>query len=146
MPYKRILLATDGSVHSRNAAKQAAVLAQAMAAEVEVLAVAVLHPVYGGMQIGAVGPETAGEDVEHGAELAATDTAALLREAGVEPKSVVICVVGGAAAAIVDEAKEIGADVIVMGSRGLGGAGSLILGSTSVQVLHMTDLPVLVVR
>ncbi len=47
---------------------------------------------------------------------------------------------------IIDEAKERGCDAIVMSSRGLGGAESLLLGSVSHAVLNMTDMPVLIVR
>ncbi len=144
--YQNILLATDGSEHSLSAAHHAAGLARELGARLEVLGVAVIHPMYGGLGMGAVGVEGLEAEVEQAAEMAVNDTAALLREEGVEAKTVVVMAMGNAASAIVDEAKEIGADLIVMGSRGLGRAGSLILGSTSVQVLHMTECPVLLVR
>ncbi|MFC5183944.1 universal stress protein [Actinomadura harenae] len=48
-------------------------------------------------------------------------------------------------AGIVDVAEELDADVIVTGSRGLGGARSVILGSVSTRVLHKTHRAVLVV-
>lgn len=48
-------------------------------------------------------------------------------------------------AGIVDVAEELDADVIVTGSRGLGGARSMILGSVSTRVLHKTHRGTLVV-
>ena len=48
-------------------------------------------------------------------------------------------------AAIVDVAAEMDASLIVTGSRGLGGARSMILGSVSTRVLHHARRPVLVV-
>jgi nucleotide-binding universal stress UspA family protein len=48
--------------------------------------------------------------------------------------------------AIVEAAEEHAARVIVMGSRGLGGAESAVFGSVSTAVLHRAAVPVLVVR
>jgi nucleotide-binding universal stress UspA family protein len=53
---------------------------------------------------------------------------------------------GHAAREIVDEARDFGAGVIVMGSRGHGDLAGLVLGSTAHKVIHLTDRPVLVVR
>ncbi|QFG21990.1 universal stress protein [Actinomadura sp. WMMB 499] len=48
-------------------------------------------------------------------------------------------------AAIVDVATEIDASLVVTGSRGLSGARSVLLGSTSTRVLHHVNRPVLIV-
>lgn len=71
--------------------------------------------------------------------------AELAREAGLDadPR----CDVDTAAiwGTIVDVADELDAEVIVTGSRGLGGVRSLLLGSTSTRILHHAKRPVLVV-
>jgi len=146
MPYKKILLATDGSEHSRHAAAQVAQLAKDMGAEVEVLSVAVIHPAYGGLHMGATAVSGEESDAEKAARLAVTDTAAVLKEQGVEAKTVVVVAMGNPAHAICQEAEDAGADLIVIGSRGLGRTGTLLMGSTSQQVIHCSALPVLVIR
>ncbi len=52
---------------------------------------------------------------------------------------------GNAASEIVAQATDSGADVIVIGKRGLGGAERFILGSTSRRVTELSPVPVLVV-
>ena len=146
MPYKKMLLATDGSEHALRAAKQAAQLAKDMGAEVEILGVAVVHPMYGGMHMGAGGVAGLEQELEAASSEAVRDTAAIFTEAGITPKTVVSTAMGNAAGAIVQEAEETGADLIVIGSRGLGRAGSLLVGSTSRDVLHNAKVPVLVIK
>jgi nucleotide-binding universal stress UspA family protein len=53
---------------------------------------------------------------------------------------------GQVAKAIVDAAAAEGADLIVVGSRGLSGLPAFLLGSVSSRVLHLATCPVLVVR
>jgi universal stress protein family protein len=53
---------------------------------------------------------------------------------------------GEPSAAILEKAREYKAGLIVMGSRGLGQIGGLILGSVSERVLHGAHVPVLIVR
>jgi nucleotide-binding universal stress UspA family protein len=54
--------------------------------------------------------------------------------------------VGAAGAEIVDLAQDIGAGLIVMGSRGLGGIRRALMGSVSDTVVRHAHCPVLVVR
>jgi nucleotide-binding universal stress UspA family protein len=53
---------------------------------------------------------------------------------------------GPAADEIVDLAEELGADLVVIGSQGMGSVGSLLVGSVSEGVVHHAPCPVLVVR
>ena len=54
--------------------------------------------------------------------------------------------VGQPANRIVEVARELDADMIVLGSRGLGNIGSLLLGSTSQKVAHLAPCTVVTVR
>jgi nucleotide-binding universal stress UspA family protein len=54
--------------------------------------------------------------------------------------------VGDAAEVIVHRAEELGCDVIVMGTRGMTILGSLMLGSVATKVVHLTKLPVTLVK
>lgn len=54
--------------------------------------------------------------------------------------------VGEAAPEIVRFAKEYHCQLIAMGSRGRGGVASLVMGSVASKVVHLTDLPVLLVK
>ena len=53
---------------------------------------------------------------------------------------------GYAAREIINDAEELDADVIVMGSRGRGDLAGLLLGSTAHKVIHLSHRPVLVIR
>ncbi len=54
--------------------------------------------------------------------------------------------IGNAAAEIAACAAELGCDAIVMGSRGLGAAGALVLGSVAHKVVHLASMPVTLVK
>lgn len=71
----------------------------------------------------------------------------VLAQAGVKAHGEVRdTIFGYAAREIINDAEEINADVIVMGSRGRGDLAGLLLGSTAHKVIHLSDRPVLVVR
>lgn len=54
--------------------------------------------------------------------------------------------IGDIAATIAHTAQEQGVDKIVMGTRGMGAIGNLLLGSIATKVLHLTHLPVTLVK
>lgn len=68
----------------------------------------------------------------------------LLEEASIEFKRVDLN--GYPADAVVEYAEGIGADLIVIGSRGRGELAALFLGSTSHRILHLAHCDVLVVK
>jgi nucleotide-binding universal stress UspA family protein len=66
-----------------------------------------------------------------------------LTEAGVHTETRLMH--GSPDGCLLDAAEDVGADLIVVGARGLGMFRGLALGSTSNKVMHMSKLPVVVV-
>jgi nucleotide-binding universal stress UspA family protein len=136
--FDRILLAVDGSEHSRKAAEIAGDLGRTHHAEVVVLHVREHELTWGS----AVDAETSDE---------ATDlvdgVVRKLKEDGTAARGEVRrAPLGSTPREVLAVAEEEGADLIVMGTRGLTEWGSLLMGSVAHKVLHLASCPVLVVR
>jgi|SRR5579864_3046595 len=135
MTFDRLLLAVDGSSHSRRAVPIAIELATPFHGEVFVLHAAERIR-------GQAGVTTSPE-----AEQLVTSVVEQLHKAGVTARGEVHHVpMGHAAADIVDTAKAQGSGVIVMGSRGLSDLAGMLLGSVAHKVMHLAHAPVLIVR
>ena len=74
------------------------------------------------------------------------EAGAMLKEKHPEVKFVTVFKEGRPSATIVDQAENDGVDLIVMGSRGIGGYTGWILGSTSRRVVDSCTKPVLIVK
>jgi len=70
----------------------------------------------------------------------------IAREAGFQAEPLAVQSAGAAWHAIVEVAQDYGAAAIVMGSRGLTGVRSALMGSVSSAVVHHSDLPTLVIH
>jgi len=70
----------------------------------------------------------------------------IARDAGLQAEPLAVQSAGAAWHTIVEVAQDHGAAVIVMGSRGLTGVRSALMGSVSSAVVHHTDLPTLVIH
>lgn len=81
--------------------------------------------------------------LEHGHSILA-DARKLLEEAGRPYRTHVL--LGEPAAHIARVAKSEGVDLIVMGTRGMGSLGNLVLGSTATKVVHLAEVPVTLVK
>jgi nucleotide-binding universal stress UspA family protein len=138
--YDRILLAVDHSEISDRAVAAARDLAVLSKGEVWVLH---LREREMAVKTGAlVADETNAE-----ADAAVAASVEMLTQAGVKAHGEVRnTIFGYAAREIVNDAKDVDADVIVMGSRGRSDIAGLLLGSTAHKVIHLSDRPVLVVR
>jgi nucleotide-binding universal stress UspA family protein len=96
-----------------------------------------------GVKTGVLMPDKTTDD----ANAAVTASVDVLARAGVKAHGEVRnTIFGYAARELGNDAKEVNADVIVMGSRGRGDIAGLLLGSTAHKVIHLSDRPVLVVR
>ena len=155
--YERILVALDGSEESYRALEHAASIAEKFGSELKLLAVvprAMIPPfTYNGL--GArLGPTmTTVMDVAKHRERMRSLYRNVLTEAehkvGSEHPELKIEKAlreGRPSSTIVEEAKTDGVDLIVMGSRGIGGITGLILGSTSHRVIYSSTKPVLIVK
>lgn len=132
--FKTILLAYDGSDHAKRAARIAKMEAEAHGARLVV--VHVYEPL----------PDYLGEPLlKRRLELAESVLEEARALTGV-PKEDALLLEGRPAEAILEAAIGEKADLIVMGTRGLGAIGSLFLGSQSQKVVAEAPCPVLLVR
>ena len=141
---KKILIATDGSSSALQAVEFGLELAEEHQAEpifVHVAPAADVLPV-GGFAM--AGPVSVPHELDEHDRSSLEEALELADRRGIEARSRLL--VGGAARQIVAYADEIDADLIVVGSRGLGAIGSTLLGSVSRKVLHDAKRPVLIVR
>lgn len=136
--FKKVLIATDGSRFSNVAEKKAIDFAKSYGGELTIISVVDVPP-----EFYAESPKTVDELINK----AKSYVDAVKRDAelsGVRVETVVK--EGEAYRVITDTAKEIGADVIVMGSHGRTGLKRLLMGSVTEKVIGHTPCPVLVVK
>jgi nucleotide-binding universal stress UspA family protein len=134
---RSIVVGYDGSETAKRALERAAEVAEAGATITVVSAVRV-HAAAGR----GGGPVDPDEVSERRHELAEAKT--LLGEKGIEPNLVEGH--GDPADVIANQAKEGGADLVVVGTRGRNVAARVLLGSVSTKVVHEAPCDVLVVR
>ena len=136
--FRKILVPVDGSEHSGKALSLAKELASKFDSEVLVFHVREKSVGKGGSW----DVDLTEEEVD-----IAEEAAQVLVAEGVKAKSErQSALYGHAAQKIVRAADENGADMIVMGSRGLSDWRGLLVGSVTHKVLHMAPCPVVVVR
>jgi len=144
--FQHILLATDGSAASEHAAQLAVDLARVHGARLTALYVVDPYPYLG---VGDTNP----------LGFQAYMSAALQHAAEAHQKVMMMCEQApavdfqprlaediGAAAGIVQSARQIDADLIVVGSHGRTGVARLMLGSVASKVVAESPIPVLVAR
>jgi len=147
-----ILICYDGSADAQAAIDQAGLLMPGADATVLVIWETVLETMARtgslGMGFGMVGSSAedgADAAIEKGALDTATDGAQRAATAGLIAQPRIARRNDDIAAVILRAARDVDADVIVLGTRGLSGVKSLMLGSVSHAVLHHADRAVLVV-
>jgi universal stress protein A len=144
MAYQHVMAAVDLSDEAGQVLREAKQLAEDHGAKLSLISVVKpLTQVYGGLDMAAY--TQASVNFEREAQAQAVEqlkkTGAGLGVAGED----VHAVIGAPAPQIVETAKELGVDLIVLGSHGKHGLG-LLLGSTANGVLHHAECDVLTIR
>jgi nucleotide-binding universal stress UspA family protein len=143
--FKHLLLPADGSDNAHRALEKALAIARAF--DSRITAIYVVDP----FAFTGVGADFAYGQAEYLSAAAAEAKAALEQvaaacaAAGV-PVQTALVEAHSIHKGILNKAKEVGADLIVMGSHGKRGLEKLVLGSVTAQVLSHAHLPVLVDR
>ena len=138
----KILLATDGSEDAELAARVAADLTKRTAAELHLSHAWRPLPYYA---YPSLVPEEYHPPYEEGAKKLLDEQVGRIERAGGTVAESHL-VTGRPAEAIIELGEEIDAGLIVVGSRGHGPVGRLVMGSVSEGVVHHAHCPVLVVR
>jgi nucleotide-binding universal stress UspA family protein len=135
---KRILVAADGSAQSIKAVRMAAKVSKAMGAELAIVHVNEMHDMPTLM--------TEGEhpDEESKGQTVLSDSLEIAMSEGVMAKGVIKH--GHAAGQILVFANEYSPQLIFMGTRGLGRALAMVMGSVSQVVVHGAKTSVVVVK
>lgn len=142
----KILVAVDGSKEAEAALKEAEEIARSTGSGLHIV-----HALYDRPQapyphpLAKEGWEEHLEEAKEKARSFADKKASLIRESGGEVEWAGI-VLGEPDKEIVRLAEELGAAMIVVGSRGLGGVRRALMGSVSDSVVRHAHCPVLVVR
>jgi nucleotide-binding universal stress UspA family protein len=140
----KILLAVDGSESAQRATRELIKNAgwYKETPWIELLTVRAQLPV-GGLSGMVVNREMVERYYREEGEKALAPSEELLRQAGVPFTSHVV--VGDVAQTICQQAKTLGCAMIYMGTRGMAPISSLVLGSVSTKVLHLTHVPVVLI-
>jgi len=131
-----VLLATDGSEEAELAARMAASIAKRTGSEMHLVCV---------VDLGAAADPRLQEGLRQRAHDLLKDQARKMRKSGDAVAEAHLCV-GQPDREIVALAEKVGAGLIVIGSRGLGGVRRALMGSVSDSVVRHAHCPVMVVR
>jgi len=145
-PYqvRRVLVPVDGSEFSRFAAQYAVRLAAAQGSDVVFLHVIDREIVSALTQRGTVSEIAVRQQLMENAQVYLQDAARLAEEAGVPHREEVH--EGDPAAAILDAAARLSADLVVMGRLGRRGARRMLMGSITQRVIECGDRAILVIN
>ncbi|MEP6624763.1 MAG: universal stress protein [Acidimicrobiia bacterium] len=140
--YTSIVVGTDGSETAAIAVQHALELAQLGGATLHI--VHAYHPVNPvGAALGAIDPDAVRAALaEHGAAVCAEASAAA-EQAGVAHETHVVA--GDPSDALITVTEEVGADLLVVGNRGMTGVKRFVLGSVPNKVSHHAHCSVLIV-
>ncbi len=141
----KILLAVDGSKHSLKAVKCLIEHADWYREKpaVELVNVHLPVPKLRGMGV-VVGASQVRRYYDREGRAALSKARKLLDAAGIKYSAHIL--VGSVAESIVKEARLARCDLIMIGTRGMSATASLLLGSSATKVVHLSPIPVLLVK
>lgn len=142
MPFSKILVAYDGSDLSRLALDKAMEMSKEGSAKLEIIHVYQL-PIFLMGEGYYVPPIDVQSEAVNAAQAVSDELEGITSHL---PGVNIIVKQGQAAKQILDYAEQESCDLIVMGSRGLGGIQEFVLGSVSHNVVQHAKVPVLVVK
>lgn len=140
---KTILVPVDGSDSAVRAVKAAIKEAGAIG-QADIHLITVHPPIVSGNVKRFFSADAIKDYYEDEGRNALMSAKAVLDEAGVAYREKIE--VGPIAVTIADYAKKNHCDQIIMGTRGLGSVGGLVLGSITIKVLSLVDIPVTLVK
>lgn len=141
--FKKILVPTDASEHSRRALKKAIEMARTIHADILLLHVSYTPQAYWGYAI-SYGITVTDEQLEQTGELALEATLT-----GIDTSQVVLnkkVEFGHPVTVILEQIKKEDIDLVIMGSHGYGAIAGSVLGSVSQRVLQRASCPILIIK
>ncbi|HYA93782.1 MAG TPA: universal stress protein [Thermodesulfobacteriota bacterium] len=141
--YKKILVPLDGSELAKMALDEAEKLAKTFDAEIILFQVVPFMPIYGSPEL--VTPLIVDEKQKEAAETYLLNLSEELKKRRLK---VTATVRTGqqVAVEIIDFAKEVGADLIIMCTHGRSGISRWVMGSVALKVLTRAETPILLIR
>lgn len=139
MAFRKLFIPVDGSDNSKLACQAAVRMAESI--QKTVILAHCHDPIPQRIQGHAL--DTLYEELEAESEHIFQDCRGCFDQAGIPVETLILY--GSQGPTLATAADEQNADIIIMGTRGLGNLGSLVLGSVSNAVIHNTNLPVLLV-
>jgi nucleotide-binding universal stress UspA family protein len=139
----KMVVAVDGSENSLHAVGHAAKRAAPAQADCQIHLVNVQHPVHGGVSTFVSAAQIKDYHRDEGMKALAPGRA-LLDEAKIPYEHHLF--VGDPAEVVARFASEQGCDEIIIGTRGLSGISSLLLGSVASKIIHHATVPVVLVK
>jgi len=141
--YKKILVPLDGSELAKMALDQAEKLAKAFDAEIILFQVVPFMPIYGSPEL--VTPLIVDEKQKEAAEKYLANLSGELKKRDLRVAAMVRTG-QQVAVEIIDFAKEVGADLIIMCTHGRSGISRWVMGSVALKVLTRAETPILLIR
>lgn len=141
---RRILYATDFSRHGTHGFRYAITLSKHFKAKMIILHAISLPPTIPADPTGGVALTDYFEELEEESKARLKEMLHQAESNGVEAETLLVD--GAAHKAVLQEAKRLGVDLIVVGTHGRTGVEHLLLGSTAEKIVRQSPIPVLVVR